>query len=390
MSNEIQLHERSTALTAYEPQNIGELRQFAQEVTATALVPQAYRNKPADAMVAMMFGKETAGLGPLTSLQYVAVINGRPAYYSDALPGIAFNKRLVADMEEKLEGEPGKDSWTAVCIVTRPSGTKVTQRFSVADAKRAGLWDKAGPWKQYPQRMLQWRARGWAIRDAAPHLMFGPTFEELRDVEEHQGPDNAREINPQPTAAARRAAMAAVELVEIVTEDGEVQMVLPGEVEQFLRDNPEAHRVGETLHEAEPSPSEPRQAQVAAPGTTTPADHASPAGGQERPARNGNGVKIWLPPGVEEVGTAAEMLPKLAAAIERAADDGELRDLRAYNKDLLARLGGANVAKMNARFAEAEARLDLEKGGKGEFDDLHDLPPAASDDSQPDMLEQAR
>ena len=243
---------RATALTAYEPRDLGELRQFAQEVTATQLVPEKYRGKPADAMVAMMYGKETANLGPLASLQYVAVINGRPAFYGDALPGIAFNKGLVVDMEETLEGEPMSLGWTAICVVTRANGTKVTQRFSVADAKRAGLWDKAGPWKQYPQRMMQWRARSWAIRDAAPHLLFGPTYEELRDIENYVGPDNARDVSPAsktPTAAERRAAMRAAELVEVVTFDGEPRMILPGEVEQFLRDEAGASGSGAMAQE---------------------------------------------------------------------------------------------------------------------------------------------
>ena len=118
-------------LTAYEPRDIGELRSFAQEVCATDLVPQNYRRKPADAMVAMMYGKETAGLGPLTSLQYVAVINGRPAFYSDAVPGIAFNKGLIIDMEEFFEGKPYEDDFKAVCIVTRPGGRRLSRNSAL-------------------------------------------------------------------------------------------------------------------------------------------------------------------------------------------------------------------------------------------------------------------
>jgi hypothetical protein len=55
-------------------------------------------------------------------------------------------------------------------------------KFTVADAKKAGLWGKTGPWTQYPKRMLQMRARGFALRDAFPDVLKGlVTAEEAQD-----------------------------------------------------------------------------------------------------------------------------------------------------------------------------------------------------------------
>jgi predicted ATPase len=52
----------------------------------------------------------------------------------------------------------------------------------VADAKKAGLWGKTGPWSQYSKRMLQLRARGFALRDAFPDVLKGlVTAEEAQD-----------------------------------------------------------------------------------------------------------------------------------------------------------------------------------------------------------------
>ena len=56
---------------------------------------------------------------------------------------------------------------TAVCIAKRHGSTPVTARFSVMDAKRAGLWTKAGPWQTYPRRMLQMRARRGLVPSSA-------------------------------------------------------------------------------------------------------------------------------------------------------------------------------------------------------------------------------
>lgn len=212
----------SNGLVSYQPNSFGELETFCKRICGTGMVPQAYRNKPDDAAVAVMFGNEI-GLPPMTSLQFVAVINGRPGIYGDAMPGLAMNKGLIADMQERFEGEPFLDDYAAACTVTRPNGTMVTQRFSVADAKKANLWAKAGPWTQYPRRMLQWRARSWAIRDAAPNLLFGMSAEELQDIEvsEQRGPDTARDITPkdEPVQSPRAAVAAAMEAVEAIPEE---------------------------------------------------------------------------------------------------------------------------------------------------------------------------
>lgn len=67
---------------------------------------------------------------------------------------------------------------------------EVTERtFTKDDAIKSKLWGKAGPWQQYPDRMLQMRARGFAIRDAFPDAIKGIiTYEELRDYpQEAQG-----------------------------------------------------------------------------------------------------------------------------------------------------------------------------------------------------------
>jgi hypothetical protein len=65
-------------------------------------------------------------------------------------------------------------------------------QFSVADAKRAGLWGKSGPWTQYPRRMLQLRARGFALRDAFPDVLKGlVTAEEAQDYPQASPPAEA-------------------------------------------------------------------------------------------------------------------------------------------------------------------------------------------------------
>jgi hypothetical protein len=66
-----------------------------------------------------------------------------------------------------------KDDWGIEVTVKRKGMSPVVSRFTVGDAKRANLWEKAGPWKQYPRRMMEMRARGFALRTAFADVLNG-------------------------------------------------------------------------------------------------------------------------------------------------------------------------------------------------------------------------
>lgn len=189
------------------PASFNELAQFATMAAKSAMVPPGFRNKPEDIMLAVQMGSEL-GLAPMQALQNVAVINNRPAVWGDALIGLCRVSPLCEDIAERIEGEG--DNLTAVCTAKRRGATPVTVRFSVADAKRAGLWGKAGPWQQYPQRMLQMRARGFALRDAFPDLLRGLiTAEEARDIppakpDEFAGPTIEARAEPPAEPSAQQ------------------------------------------------------------------------------------------------------------------------------------------------------------------------------------------
>jgi hypothetical protein len=88
---------------------------------------------------------------------------------------------LLADFAEGVEGDgDGRIGW---CRATRVGGETVAHRFSVADAVTAELWGKAGPWTNYPQRMLHMRPRAWVLRDLFPDVLSGLAIaEEQLDI----------------------------------------------------------------------------------------------------------------------------------------------------------------------------------------------------------------
>jgi hypothetical protein len=176
------------ALTKTEPRSVmpvltpttfDQLVTFSKIAADSELVPKDFRGKPGNIMIAVQFGSEL-GLSPMQSLQSIACINGRPGIWGDGLIGLCRQSPLCQDIVETLSGEG--DEREAVCVATRRGSTPVTGRFSVSDAKRAGLWGK-DIWNKYPDRMLVNRARGFALRDAFPDVLRGlKTAEELIDT----------------------------------------------------------------------------------------------------------------------------------------------------------------------------------------------------------------
>jgi hypothetical protein len=210
------------------PASFNELAQFATMAAKSSMVPPGFRGKPEDIMLAVQMGSEV-GLSPMQALQNIAVINNRPSLWGDAMLGLCRAAAVCEDIAERIEGEG--DSMTALCLAKRRGSSPVMARFSVADAKKAGLWGKAGPWQQYPQRMLQMRARGFALRDAFPDVLRGLIIaEEAQDAPPvvHPGPTiDASPADPPPIPqpppaergkAEQRADAIAARFAAVVTE----------------------------------------------------------------------------------------------------------------------------------------------------------------------------
>lgn len=205
----------TTRAASLAPQTWQEAQQFAQLLASSTMVPKDFQGKPGNIMVAVQWGAEV-GLGPLQAVQNIAVINGRPSIWGDAALALVRGHPACAGVNEGTEGEG--DARHGFCEVTRRGEQPQRRTFSVADAKKAGLWGKAGPWQQYPDRMLQLRARGFAIRDVFPDALRGViTAEEAQDM-----PAEPREV-PNLAQRETRPAQPAIEaepLLPVLAPDG--------------------------------------------------------------------------------------------------------------------------------------------------------------------------
>ncbi|HVL65771.1 MAG TPA: hypothetical protein VM364_00785 [Vicinamibacterales bacterium] len=221
-AEEMQLEKRSAAASigfGMTARNWDEGLRIARQLATSTLVPKSYQGKPEDIVVAMQLGAEI-GLPPMQSLQSIAVINGKPGVYGDGFMAVIMSSPSYAKHDEYylVNGERRDivgpkdlelDDTTAVTSFWRKGNPNpFTGTFSVADAKRAKLWGKEGPWANYPARQMRWRARSWAGRDAfAAELRGMGSAEELRDIPPDELEVQSQAI-PEPVRRSEKAAAA--------------------------------------------------------------------------------------------------------------------------------------------------------------------------------------
>jgi hypothetical protein len=297
----------------FAPVTLDEAMRFSDMLAKSQMVPKAYQGKPEDVLVAVQWGREL-GLAPLQALQNIACINGKPSVYGDAAMALVQASSVCENIEEYFEAE-GSPNPVAVCVAHRRGRTPVTVKFSVEDAKRAGLWGKTGPWQAYPKRMMQMRARGFALRDAFPDVLKGLiTVEEAQDYPSQGEKDITP---PRPSNPLDALAPPAT------STPSEVSQTPP----ELLGQPPE-----EVVEVVEPSEA-----------TETAWDLQIP-GGEPRPCESAGS---WVAAYLELVGKVA----KAGKASAQARLDG-LQKLRNSNAELLKKLSVEQRMELTAALAK--------------------------------------
>ena len=148
---------------------------LAAHYCATDMVPKSYQGKPEAGAVAIQWGAEI-GLAPLQSLQNIAVINGSPALWGDALVALVKAsgscKFLTTEYDAQLQ---------VATVSTQRVGEPVeTRSYSMQDAQLAGLAGR-DTYKRHPERMLQARARSHLLRDVYADLLRGIMIREIAE-----------------------------------------------------------------------------------------------------------------------------------------------------------------------------------------------------------------
>ena len=192
---------------------------IANMLANSNFVPKTYRGFPGDILAAVQMGQEV-GLKPMAALQGIAVINGRPSIWGDAMIGLVRQSPLC----EYIKEEFNHDTMTATCTAKRIGEPAQSREFSAHDAETAGLWTKPkpSPWFHYPKVMLKHRARGFCLRDLFPDVLKGLSLgEEMEDY-----PD-LKQINEAPAKPAQSdKASKAASFIKDQIDEAEIEDVI--------------------------------------------------------------------------------------------------------------------------------------------------------------------
>lgn len=189
-------------------------RALVAPLVETAFIPDAYQPKVdpratpeqkrvawetavANATAAVLQGI-TLGLDPMTALQQIYIVHGRPGMYSE------MKVALVVSRGHEVWTEDLTDTRAVVC--GRRKGTEYTERVTVTmdQARKAGWSAKNDNYTKNPQDMLYARAAGRVCDRIAPDVLMGiASVEEIKDTIQTTAEvgNGTRTVTPRKRAA---------------------------------------------------------------------------------------------------------------------------------------------------------------------------------------------
>jgi len=186
-------------------QNMDELSAFALSYAKSDAALKCYQDNPANAVVVVLCGFEI-GLSPIVSLQNMYIVNNKPALYAVVANAIVMGSPKCEYVTIKYIGTEYDDDF-GVQITSKRKNAKEenVSKFTVADAKLAGLWQSKDVWRKHPKRMLMARAIGFHHNDYFPDILKGiKTVEELQDYDDYVDPESPQGVMDAEIAKALR------------------------------------------------------------------------------------------------------------------------------------------------------------------------------------------
>lgn len=182
---------------------LGEQMAYAKAVASAGILPQAYRGRPADVLVAIGLGR-SMGLSPMESLYRINVIQGKPTASAELIAAqvrrAGHRLRISKDAEHM--------SVTATIIRADDPDAPFVVTRDQQWAQQMGLTGKDN-YKKQPLTMLTWRAITACAREACPESLYGIAYtpDEMHDLDRTPArpiapdPDVRVSVDPEPVPA---------------------------------------------------------------------------------------------------------------------------------------------------------------------------------------------
>lgn len=148
-----------------EAQELQAAYQFGEALAGTQFVPEGFRNKPGDVAAAVLAGR-SVGMDPITSLQNIFVVKGKPSMYSRSMHAI-----VLAAGHQIVRTTATNDS---VTVMAKRKDEAEWQEFTwtIDRANKAG-YSSNKKYQTDPIAMLTAKAIAEAARTIAPDVLTG-------------------------------------------------------------------------------------------------------------------------------------------------------------------------------------------------------------------------
>lgn len=175
--------------------------QHAQAVAQSSLIPDGYRDQPANVLWAMDLADALSLPFPQV-MQTMVVMRGRMTMSADLMAAV------VRRAGHKLRLREQGMSVTATLIRQDDPDYEFTATWDEAKARQAGLWGQRGPWSLYPTQMLRSRAITEVCRQGASDALAGTVYtaEELQGDAATTSATPATDTSPAPAEELQAAA----------------------------------------------------------------------------------------------------------------------------------------------------------------------------------------
>lgn len=145
---------------------------YAQTLASANLLPKAYRDNPANVLLATELG-DALGIPAVQAINSIHVIEGKPSASADLIASLV--RRAGHKLRIREEETTNGPRVTATLIRKDDPEFEFVAVWDMTKARAANLAGKA-VWKQYPGQMLRSRAITEVCRQGAGDALFGVIY----------------------------------------------------------------------------------------------------------------------------------------------------------------------------------------------------------------------
>lgn len=200
MSTELAtVSEAQVSIIRNAAQDLADAHKIGTALANTAFVPQHFKGKPEEAAAAILYGA-TIDMDPLTALQNIFVIGGKPALYARTMVAVVLSHGHKIWTEDERDG--------SVTVAGQRKGSDVVEHVTwTTDMAQSAGYTSNKKYQTDSRSMLYARASGDVARRIAPDALLGMAYsrEELEL--------SPSQITQQPSKLAQAVAERAHEVV---------------------------------------------------------------------------------------------------------------------------------------------------------------------------------